>query len=130
MSMCGELQTLEKGWVGNGTGRQIGDPDIEEDATPRTDLKKNSPAQRKQEGALTSKDVSLRRFGGIEGIIRTFTGDGPEGMNGHGKHPNGTPYINCRAGGADEDRTGARGAGGARRGGSGAKASCMGCSVM
>ena len=43
---CGDLQALEKGWVGNGTGRQIGDLDDEEDATPRTDLKKNSPAQR------------------------------------------------------------------------------------
>lgn len=32
--------------MGNGTGRQVGDQDGDEDATPRTDLKKNSPAQR------------------------------------------------------------------------------------
>ena len=74
--------------------------------------------------------MSMRRFGSIEGIIRTFTGDGPEGLSGHGKHPNGMPYINCRAGGADEDRAGARGAGGAKRGRRGVKSSCTGCTVM
>ena len=40
------LQKLEKGWVGNGTGRPVGESDTEEDCTPRTDLKKMSPAQR------------------------------------------------------------------------------------
>lgn len=40
------MQALEKGWVGNGTGRQIGDQDDEEDVTPRTELKKHSPTQR------------------------------------------------------------------------------------
>lgn len=40
------LQKLEKGWVGNGTGRPVGESDTEEDCSPRTDLKKMSPAQR------------------------------------------------------------------------------------
>ena len=173
----GILQALEKGWVGNGTGPQIGDPDAEEVAAPEADLKKTSPNQRYMLGLLPhdvepvtlgprkaaalscSQDVPLTvtdvlflvaralfraadsklmltgqvsccRFGGLEGIIRTFTGDGPEGMTGHGKHPNGAPYISCRAGGAEDDRARARGANGARRGRSGAKASCMGCNVM
>ena len=81
-------------------------------------------------GCVSQQHLFVRRFGSIEGIIRTFTGDGPEGMSGHSKHPSGMPYINCRAGNADEDRAGARGAGGAKRGRRGAKSSCTGCTVM
>ena len=71
----------------------------------------------------------LYRFG-IEGIIRTFTGDGPEGMSGHGKNLNGPPHINCHAGGADEDKASSRSAARAKKQRSGGKCACTGCSVM
>ena len=69
------------------------------------------------------------RFG-IEGIMRTFTGEGSQGMAGQGKSSSGLPNIACRAGAADEDGANAKSAVKGQRGRSGAKTSCMGCSVM
>lgn len=73
--------------------------------------------------------VMCARFG-IEGIMRTFTGEGSQGMAGQGKPPGGLPNISCRAGAAEEDGANAKNAVRGRKGRNGAKSSCIGCSVM
>ena len=62
--------------------------------------------------------------------MRTFTGEGSQGIAGQGKTSSGLPNITCRAGGADEDGANAKSAVRSRKGRSGAKSSCMGCFVM